>query len=242
MKINNIFEQAFTQCVDINNIRDKVSENIFEDDIIKKYVNGINKFLQLYPIAGDESDFFKSLTYNFWNILYLYIHQKTLDNCRGKRALGEFINVGLRVVELSIFLKYNNLSFLIKKLFSTPIFNTCFYMHFKKIKKDVSNKDIKVDFISENKTNLRVLVADLNYHSSSMPQNQETDDKSEVWWFERIFKLENKDIFAIFNAEGSKNENKSGGSGSKRGKRVGFGNTCLISQSFSNKKPGDKIS
>ena len=207
MKIIILFNKKSSN-EDLNSFLKKIYNDSFNDDLIEDFNKKIVKFLDKYNII-EYDDF---IQYNYLHFLFLYRYQKKSVNCRTEKTLKEFLNTCLRILELYIFIVNKKLTHLKSQFFSINNYDRCIYTHFRNISKNISDNDICIQYLNHNK-NPQVFLDDEYYKSSSMPIIYEKNFDNYTH-FKQIFKLENHQIQAIFNAtlsKGNKNVSESKG-------------------------------
>lgn len=221
MNLNNhFFSNIFQNEKTIQKIRQECI-NIDIDDILKiKFVDKIDSIFQKYPlILEDKSTFIKQITFNFWNIISCYMFQKNDKNPKSLETLIDYLNASIRIIEFAIFVHSKELQDIKKIYFDIKVINICFYKHFIQINNKIliNNKNlILVLKDTKNKGKLTVFIADDNsckYLPSSIPKNEIESEKKyeETFWFERYFRLNNKQILDVY----EKISSHGGGGGNK---------------------------
>lgn len=192
--------------IELNAFLSKMQKLIFYDESIEEFNTKIESFLKKYKI--DCCDDY--IQYSYLHFIHLYRYQKCSEEGRSDYTLKEFLHVCLRIIELYIFIKHENLYEFQKIFFSIDKYDDCIYKHFKKISNKISNDQISVDFLGNNQ-NKQVFLHDSYYKSNSMTIIFAKKSMQDTH-FKQMFKQENNQVEAVFNSElientkGSKNQ------------------------------------
>ncbi|MAC84776.1 MAG: hypothetical protein CL624_11655 [Arcobacter sp.] len=201
MKIIKLFNKKSSN-QSLNTFLNKMKSSTFDDDLLNDFNNKLDTFLSRYNIT-EYDDFIK---YNYLHFLFLFQYQKDSPEGRSQKTLNEFLNVCLRILELYIFIVNKRLIPLKTIFFTINKYDDCIYSHFKNISADISNEDICVQYLKNNK-NPQIFLDDDYYKSTSMPVIYEKGFNNNTH-FNQIFKLENSQVQAIFMGNLSINNEK----------------------------------
>lgn len=221
MNLNNhFFSRIFQNEKTIQKIRVEVIDKDFDDIFRVKFLDKIDSILQESPLLfDDKSNFLKQITFNFWNIIDCYAFQKNNKNSKAEASLIDFLNASTRIMQFSIYIYNKNLEDIREIYFDVKSINVCFYKHFIDIENEIltNNKNLmQILKDSKNKGKLTVFIGDDDkYLPSSNSRNEIESEKNleETFWFERYFRLSNKQILDIY----EKISSHGGGGGSKGG-------------------------
>ncbi len=219
---DNFFSEVFKNEKTIENIR-KECINIDIDDVLKvKFLDKVDVILIKYPLVLNERNtLLKQITFNFWNIISCYNFQKTDKNPKSNGTLIDYLNVSTRILEFAIYIEHKEIQDIKKIYFDIKAINVSFFKHFIAIQDEILSNNRDLLEILKDKTNkykLTVFVIDEHkYMPSSIPKNEIESGQAfeKTFWFERYFRLNNKQILDIFEKIGSK-----GNMGGKRSSRA----------------------
>ena len=207
MKLVNLFTKT-TGNENINIFIRKLEDENYYDEILEKFNEKIEEFLEKYRI--DKVDDF--MQHNYLHFINLYLYQKKDKNGRNKQTLTQFLNVCSRMIELYIFIENKKLFDMKQKFFKIKNYDDCLFKHFINISSKISNKDICIEFLEKDK-NKSVFLNDNYFKMSSMPIIFDDIDSPDSH-FKQIFKLKIYEINAIFNSNLARStekiENKKG--------------------------------
>ena len=212
LRYNGIFLNLFSATKEINDVRNEVMKQDI-DELSDLFIIRIEKFTKSYhPMESSSSIFLEQITFNFWNMMYLYYIQKTFKIERSKKSLQDFFNASYRILEFAIFVNSKSLVDIEKIYFNIEKVEICFFKHFSKIKNDVILKKYKdLFFVKKDSTNKKIVLIDNKFTyvplSKPMPEINK-NDLNDTFWFERHFRLDDTQIIKVFDGIGSK-----GGSG-----------------------------
>lgn len=207
-KYNGIFLKLFNTIQEINEIRNEVIKQN-SDELTDLFFTRIEKTIKNYPLIEENTSLFlKQITYNFWNMLYLYYVQKTFKIERSKKTLQDFFNSCSRILEFAIYIHSKNLSNFQKIYFNIEIIEVCFFKNFLEIKIETilkNHKDlfvVKKDSLNNKKT---VFIENkFKYIPQSKPMQEiNKNNLNDTFWFERHFRLDDNQVIKIFAGTGS---------------------------------------
>lgn len=198
MKLVDLFSKANIN-MNINALHKKIEKDSYHDEILQRFNEKIEEFLKSYMI--EEIDDF--IQFSYLHFVNLYLYQKKEETGRNKKTLQEFLNVCRRIIELYIFIESKKLLHMKEKFFKIHNYDDCIYKHFINISSKITNEDICIEYLKKGK-NKRIFLNDYYFKMSSMPIIFNLINKSNTH-FKQIFKLENYEINAVFNATLAKN-------------------------------------
>lgn len=199
---------------EIKKLKAKLSKYEVNNKLIE-YCKSMKEVLDNYPIINDNSLFFDKIVFNYLHVIDLYFVQKKQKKPKCSDTIDNFFNTAIRILEFAIFIKHNDISDFEEIYFNTENVNSCFFKHFISIK-DYIEKFYKDRFyISkdiENRFKVTIFLGhDFKYIPTSIPRSPFGNNNYSVDWFERYFKLSDKEadiqIHEVFSGKGSKTSN-----------------------------------
>lgn len=181
-----------------------IIDEFFKDFFSKKF----KKMLMKYPVNEDNTTFLENIVFNISNSIVLYKKQKLQDYPKCNESIREYFNVVIRMIEFAIVIKYKNLNNFKDIFFNISSTKSCFFKHFREIESVIYQTNSTLLEIKKNlnqKNKITVFIGGYPYQPSSVPQIISVSEESDsIFWFERYFKLNNREIQHIFDGEGSK--------------------------------------
>jgi hypothetical protein len=207
VKINKILYTS-KKNKEIEKPRKEVLRQKVDKRLEKSFINRIENILSKYPIVNDNTIFFEKIMFNYWNIINFYFKQKKLEVPKCKETIEAYLNASIRILELAIYIKSNNLDDFENLYFNTNSIDSCFYVHFITIQLNIfeDNRDlltIKKD--PKNKNRVTVFIGNYGkYMPESIPKPKKINESErKPFWFSKYFKLDELQIKDIFKGNGS---------------------------------------
>lgn len=246
-EINNIKSETKKEYKNlINKIKNDSKEKDLEKSEIKNKIKEVKFFLKIHYLDkidlilkkfeltktnfkfSQELILEKQIVYNYFNMLKYYFIQKSKNSPKYGGTIKYYFNICLRILEFAIYVNIKKIENVKEIVFNKKEINICFYSHFVEIKNEILLNNRNIIFYGKNNNSLLTLDEKLLfvnnkdwYNPISKPTNESEDDSNSepTFWFERFFRVNDKQISDVFNGIGSAGSISTKGAKGKRPRR-----------------------